>query len=156
MLTTKLFLGFGLLFLGGLSFENSELLSAQISKNNYTSIRKVNEDKVIDQTNQMPGKEIYTDFCIQCHGANGKGDGKNFPPLDGSDWLKKKRKQSIHAVKFGQSGEIIVNNKKFNNTMPPMGLSNKEIADVMNYIMHSWSNKSGKKVTEAEVEKIAK
>lgn len=156
MLTTKLFLGFGLLFLGGLPFENSVPLSAQISKNNYKPIQKVNEYKAVEQIKQMPGKEIYTDFCIQCHGANGKGDGKNFPPLDGSDWLKRKRKQSIHAVKFGQSGEIIVNNKKFNNTMPPMGLSNKEIADVMNYIMHSWSNKSGKKVTEAEVEKIAK
>lgn len=156
MLTTKLFLGFGLFFLGWLPFENTGLPSAQILKKDYTLIRKIDKNKVVDQTDQMPGKEIYTDFCIQCHGANGKGDGKNFPPLDGSDWLKKKRKESIHAVKFGQSGEIIVNNKKFNNTMPPMGLSNKEVADVMNYIMNSWGNKSGKKVTEAEVEKIAK
>lgn len=156
MLTTKLFLGFGLLFVGWFPVENSVSSPTLISKNNYTSIRKVNEYKAVEQTTQLPGKEIYTDFCIQCHGANGKGDGKNFPPLDGSDWLKKKRKQSIHAVKYGQSGEIIVNNKKFNNIMPPMGLSNKEVADVMNYIMHSWSNKSGKKVTEAEVEKIAK
>lgn len=156
MLTTKLFLGLGLFFLGWLPFENSARLPTPISENSYAIIQKANEVKVVDQTDQMPGKEIYTDFCIQCHGANGKGDGKNFPPLDGSDWLKKKRKQSIHAVKFGQSGEIIVNNKKFNNIMPPMGLSNKEIADVMNYIMHSWSNTSGKKVTEAEVEKIAK
>lgn len=156
MLTTKLFLGFGLLFVGWFSPENSVSSSTLISKNNYTILRKAKDISAVEQTNQMPGKEIYTDFCIQCHGANGKGDGKNFPPLDGSDWLKKKRKQSIHAVKYGQSGEIIVNNKKFNNIMPPMGLSNKEVADVMNYIMHSWSNKSGKTVTEAEVEKIVK
>lgn len=156
MLTTKLFLGFGLLFVGWFPSENSASSSTLISKNNYTILRKAKDISAVEQTNQMPGKEIYTDFCIQCHGANGKGDGKNFPPLDGSDWLKKKRKQSIHAVKYGQSGEIIVNNKKFNNIMPPMGLSNKEVADVMNYIMHSWSNKSGKKVTESEVEKIVK
>ena len=104
----------------------------------------------------MPGKEIYVDFCIQCHGANGKGDGKNFPPLDGSDWLTKKRTQSIHSVKFGQTGEIVVNKMKFNNTMPPMGLSNKEVADVMNYIMNSWSNKQRKIVTAKEVEQIKK
>lgn len=156
MLTTKLFLGFGLLFLGWFPLENSVSSPTLISKNNYTPIRKATENKAIAQTNQMPGKEIYADFCIQCHGANGKGDGKNFPPLDGSDWLRKKRKQSIHAVKYGQSGEIIVNNTKFNSIMPPMGLSNKEVADVMNYIMQSWSNKPGKKVTESEVEKIAK
>ena len=105
---------------------------------------------------QDPGKEIYTDFCIQCHGANGKGDGVNFPPLDGSDWLIAKRKQSIHSVKYGQSGAILVNNKKFNNTMPPMGLSNKEVAQVMNYIMNSWSNKEKRKVTEKEVDEVKK
>jgi mono/diheme cytochrome c family protein len=156
MLVTKLFFGFGLVFLGCFSFENSASSPILVSKKDYNLIRKVNKNKVAEQTNQMPGKEIYTDFCIQCHGANGKGDGKNFPPLDGSDWLKKRRTQSIHAVKFGQSGEIVVNNTKFNNIMPPMGLSNKEVADVMNYIMNSWSNKQRKLVTEMEVEKIMK
>jgi mono/diheme cytochrome c family protein len=34
--------------------------------------------------------------------------------------------------------------------MSAMGLSNQEVADVMNYIMNSWSNKS-KIVTTAEV-----
>lgn len=156
MPTTKLFLGLVLLFMGWLPFKNADSPSTQILKKNHILIRKVDKSKEVEQNSQMPGKEIYTDFCIQCHGANGKGDGKNFPPLDGSDWLRKKRKQSIYAVKFGQTGEIVVNNTTFNNTMLPMGLSNKEVADVMNYIMNSWSNKSGKKVTEAEVEKIIK
>lgn len=152
MLAIKLFLDFGLLFLGWMPFENSAPPPAPISKN----IQKEHGNKVVEQTDQMPGKEIYADFCIQCHGVNGKGDGKNFPPLAGSDWLSKKRTQSIHAVKFGQSGEIVVNNTKFNNLMPPMGLSNKEVADVMNYIMNSWGNKQRKLVTEKEVEKILK
>lgn len=119
----------------------------------YTKTKKVS---VVEKNLQDSGKEIYTDFCIQCHMANGKGDGLNFPPLDGSNWLTKKRKESIYSVKFGQTGEIVVNNKKFNNTMPSMGLSNKEVADVMNYIMNSWSNKQKKKVTEKEVESVLK
>jgi len=147
MLTTKLFLGFGLFLLGCFPFENSARLSTPIWDNNYT---------LVQTKNLLPGKEIYADFCIQCHGANGKGDGKNFPPLDGSDWLTKKRRQSIHSVKFGQSGEIVVNKMKFNNSMPPIGLSNKEVADVMNYIMNSWGNKQSKIVTANEVEQIKK
>ncbi|TRX09755.1 c-type cytochrome [Flavobacterium gawalongense] len=150
MLTTKLFLGVGLFLLGNFSFENP------FYQDNYIVIAKANKDAFITQKIQTPGKEIFADFCIQCHGANGKGDAKNFPPLDGSDWLTKKRTQSIHAVKFGQSGEIIVNKVKFNNSMPPMGLSDKEVADVMNYIMTSWGNKQTKLVTEKEVSGIKK
>jgi mono/diheme cytochrome c family protein len=71
--------------------------------------------------------------------------------LDGSNWLTEKRTQSIHALKFGLNGPIVVNGKKFNNAMSAMGLSNQEVADVMNYIMNSWSNKSKKIVTTAEV-----
>jgi hypothetical protein len=56
----------------------------------------------------------------------------------------RKRTQSIHALKFGLNGPIVVNGKKFNNAMSAMGLSNQEVADVMNYIMNSWSNKSKK------------
>ena len=156
MLRINLFFGFGLYLLGWTPFENSSKHPAVILDNHYTFVSKVANNKIVRQRNQSAGKEIYTDFCIQCHGANGKGDGKNFPPLDGSDWLTKKRTQSIHAVKFGQSGEIVVNKIKFNNTMPPMGLSNQEVADVMNYVMNSWGNKQRKKVTEKEVEKIIK
>ncbi|MFV8374169.1 c-type cytochrome [Flavobacterium sp. LB1P71] len=147
MLTSKLFFGFSLLLLGCFYFENP------ISQNHYIIANDATKDKAVVQS-QAAGKEIYSDFCIQCHGANGKGDNKNFPPLDGSDWLTKKRVQSIHAIKFGQSGEIIVNKKKFNSSMPAMGLSNQEVADVMNYIMKSWSNKQSKIVTEKEVAAI--
>ena len=37
-----------------------------------------------------------------------------------------------------------------------MGLSNEEVADVMNYIMNSWGNKQSKKVTIEEVANIKK
>lgn len=154
MLITKLFFGLGLFVLGCFSFGSPMPHHTIISKNNYIVLDEINKDKVVMPKSQTPGKEIYADFCIQCHGANGKGDAKNFPPLDGSDWLTKKRTQSIHAVKFGQSGEIVVNKMKFNNSMPPMGLSNQEVADVMNYIMSSWSNKQRKIVTEKEVAAI--
>ncbi|MEL1240323.1 c-type cytochrome [Flavobacterium flavipallidum] len=115
-----------------------------------------NQDKTNLQKSINRGKEIYSDFCVQCHLANGKGDLVNFPPLDGSDWLFKKRKQSIHAIKYGQTGVIIVKGKKFNNIMPGLGLENQEVADVMNYIMNSWSNKQNKMVTVEEVKAILK
>jgi len=102
------------------------------------------------------GSEIYEEFCMQCHLPDGKGTAGVIPPLAGSDWLKNKRKESIHAVKYGQSGPIVVNGKKYNGSMAPMGLTDKEVADVMNYIMNSWGNTSSKMVTEEEVRQVKK
>ena len=102
------------------------------------------------------GGLVYTDFCMQCHLANGKGVPGAFPPLAGSDWLKDKRTESIHSVKFGQQGEIEVNGVKYNGVMVPMGLSDEEIADVMNYVMNSWGNTQEKIVTPEEVAAVEK
>ncbi|MDV7395410.1 c-type cytochrome, partial [Arthrospira platensis SPKY1] len=93
------------------------------------------------------------EFCVQCHLSNGKGNAV-VPPLASSDWLVNKRNESIHAIKFGQSGPIVVNGKKYKGTMPEMGLTDKEVADVMNYISNSWGNSNSKRVTEEEVNKI--
>lgn len=102
------------------------------------------------------GQLIYDDFCLHCHLADGKGQEGIIPPLANSDWLKNKRKESIHAVKYGQYGPIVVNGKKYNGAMPPMGLDDDEIADVMNYILNAWGNSSSKMVTEAEVRAVVK
>jgi len=150
MLFTKINFGVSLTLLMGLYFSNPTHFT--YSNNDYLPLKE--EQQTPLQKSMARGKEVYTDFCMQCHLATGKGNGTTFPPLDGSDWLKKKRAESIHAVKYGQKGEITVNQKKFNMMMPPMGLSNEEIADVMNYIMNSWSNKTTKMVTVQEVASI--
>lgn len=38
------------------------------------------QDKELKESMQR-GKEIYTDFCITCHLANGEGVENTFPPL---------------------------------------------------------------------------
>lgn len=96
------------------------------------------------------GKVIYEERCITCHMENGQGIPSVFPPLAGSDYLLEKREASIHAVKFGQEGEITVNGTTYNNFMTPQGLTDAEVADVMNYILNSWGN-SGAIVTPEEV-----
>ena len=101
------------------------------------------------------GEEIYTDFCLQCHMANGKGVPGSFPPLANSDYLND-IDQSIHAIKFGLKGPITVNGKSYNSNMISQGLDDEEIADVMNYILRSWGNESSTIVTEENVASIQK
>ena len=108
------------------------------------------QDKKLEESINR-GADIYSDFCINCHMANGEGVEKTFPPLANSDFLLNKREESIRGVKYGQQGYILVNGVAYNNIMPPMGLEDEEIADVMNYILNSWGNKSDSIVTPEEV-----
>lgn len=38
--------------------------------------------------------------------------------------------------------------------MPAMGLSSQEVADVMNYIRNSWSNKNSKMISLEQVQAV--
>jgi mono/diheme cytochrome c family protein len=102
------------------------------------------------------GQLIYEDFCVTCHLPNGEGVENVFPPLAKSDYLINNREASIKGIKYGQKGEIIVNGKTYDGYMAPMGLTDEEVADVMNFITNSWGNKYEKIVTEEEVSKIEK
>ena len=113
------------------------------------------QDKELKESMQR-GKEIYTDFCITCHLANGEGVEHTFPPLAKSDYLINNREASIKGVKYGQRGPLIVNGVTYDNTMMPLGLENEEIVDVMNYVLNSWGNSGAKMVTLEEVDTILK
>ncbi|MDO7569117.1 MAG: cytochrome c [Flavobacteriaceae bacterium] len=102
------------------------------------------------------GAEIYQDFCVQCHLTNGKGDSGVFPPLQASDYLLANIDRSIAGIKYGLKGKIVVNDEEYDGVMNNQGLDNEEIADVMNYILNQWGNKSDSIVTSEAVDQIQK
>jgi mono/diheme cytochrome c family protein len=130
------------------------IITHKTKKTNYKPHKPIQSNELQESINR--GNDIYSDFCISCHLPNGKGAKHTYPPLADSDYLKNNRDASIKGIKYGLKGEIIVNGDIYNNYMAPMGLGDDEIADVMNYINHSWGNKNGKIVTEKEVGKIKK
>lgn len=120
----------------------------------FATIKLSQQDQL--QESITRGQEIYTDFCMNCHMANGEGVANTFPPLAKSDYLMNNREASIRGIKYGQQGEITVNGVVYNGTMAPMGLDDEEIADVMNFINNSWGNSNKKMVTVEEVVAIKK
>ena len=100
------------------------------------------------------GKEIYNDFCVQCHLENGEGVSGVFPPLAKSDYLLKNIEMSIRGLKYGLSGPIVVNGEEYDGVMQNQGLDNLEIADVMNFILNNWGNESKEIITENQVANI--
>ena len=100
------------------------------------------------------GKEIYNDFCVQCHLDNGEGVSGVFPPLARSDYLLSNVEMSIRGLKYGLSGPIVVNGEEYDGVMQNQGLDNLEIADVMNFILNNWGNESKEIITENQVANI--
>ncbi|HYE32880.1 MAG TPA: copper-containing nitrite reductase [Methylomirabilota bacterium] len=100
------------------------------------------------------GKSVYMQTCFACHQAAGEGLPEVFPPLAKSDYLMADKERSIRVVLKGLSGEILVNNKKYNSSMPDMSmLTDDEIANVLTYVRNEWGNK-GDAVTVDEVRRV--
>ena len=103
------------------------------------------------------GKEVYTTYCMTCHMEDGKGLGDINPPLAKTDYIRKPAKILIDIILSGQSGEILVNNKKYNTMMPPQPyLSDEQIADVLNYVRNSWGNKVAGIIKPGQVKSLRK
>lgn len=88
------------------------------------------------------GAAIYSK-CIGCHGADGKGDGANYPPLAGSKWVKGKTELFSLIILNGLQGPT--SSGKVYGIMPPQGagLSAQDLAYVMTYVRNSFGNDTG-------------
>lgn len=103
------------------------------------------------------GKEVYALYCQNCHMEDGKGMPEINPPVAKADYLKKPAKILIGVILKGQSGEVVVNGKKYNAIMPAQDyLSDEQIADVLNYVRNSWGNKIPGTTTPAMVKALRK
>ena len=60
------------------------------------------------------------------------------------------------SIKYGLKGEIVVNGEKYDGVMLPMGLTDEQIANAMNYISNTWGNETKNFYTAEEVEKVKK
>jgi mono/diheme cytochrome c family protein len=96
------------------------------------------------------GRRLFTSICAACHQPTGKGLPNVFPPLAGSDFLNADKNRAIKIVINGRQGEVIVNGRKFNNSMPKFPFSDDDIANVLTFVYSSFGN-AGLEVTPEEV-----
>jgi mono/diheme cytochrome c family protein len=96
------------------------------------------------------GEKVYTTgdggiACTTCHGPEGKGTPPAFPPLVGQKDLMGDCTQHATYVIKGLTGEITVDNVKYNGVMTPQGdlLNDLQIASVITFERNSWGNSYG-------------
>jgi nitrite reductase (NO-forming) len=94
------------------------------------------------------GRRVFLMACFACHQPNGQGLPGVFPPLAGSDFLMKDRGRAIHIPVKGLTGPVTVNGKSYNGVMPPQPFTDRQLADVLTYVMNSWGNNYGSVTTD--------
>ncbi len=136
-------------------------------------LRKVIDDiaKAKLQSNQKKiaalyprGAEIFGSLCQTCHGTDGNGINALAPPLNKSGWVQGDKNKVISIVLYGLTGPVTVDNHEYkkpevSGDMPGIvandEYSEKDIADILNYIRNSWNN-NGSKITGEDIISIKK
>jgi len=100
------------------------------------------------------GKNIYEQYCLSCHQADGSGVPNLNPPLTQTSYVKGDKKKLIKWVIQGSVENVPVDGKSYSNTMAPQNfLKDEELADVLTYICNSFGNKQSS-VTLGEVKAV--
>lgn len=92
------------------------------------------------------GQKVYGK-CIGCHGADGKGDGANYPALAGSEWVQGNSERLAMVILNGLQGPTSTG--KTYGVMPAQGLgmSGEDLASLMTYLRNSFGNSTGDVIT---------
>jgi len=108
-----------------------------------------------------PGQAIYEALCLNCHQASGQGLAGVYPPLAKSEWVAGDAQTLIKITLHGLAGPTKVLGKDYGLVpMPPMGLDDQQLADVLTYVRSAFGNQAPavkvedvKKVREATKER---
>ena len=101
------------------------------------------------------GKKVYETYCISCHMENGMGVEGAFPSLVKTGNLSDKNRL-VKIILLGMRGPLIIKGTSFDGEMAGIEMTDKEVADVINYIRNTWGNKAPLvQVSEIPAAKIA-
>ena len=90
-----------------------------------------------------PGQAIYEALCLNCHQAAGQGLSGVYPPLAKSEWVAGDSQALIKLAIHGLAGPAKVLGKDYGLVpMPPMGLDDQQLADVLTYVRSAFGNKA--------------
>ena len=100
------------------------------------------------------GQKVYSK-CNGCHGADGKGDGANYPSLAGSQWAIGNTQKFAMIVLNGLQGPTSTGKVYGAGVMPAQGsgMTAQDLAGVMTYVRNSFGNSTGDIVTVEMAEK---
>jgi cytochrome c551 len=100
-----------------------------------------NQDEVKRKQYYIDGQVLYKTHCANCHQENGQGLAGLYPPIMGSDYLKKNKESILCSMRNGLQDTIVVNGKTYHQPMPAnTQLQALDVAEIATYIYNEWGN----------------
>ena len=102
---------------------------------------------------QAKGEQLYTANCAKCHGRQGEGFLRLYPPIHDSRFLKENVSKFPCIIRNGLKGKITIETTTFNQIMPAIQqLSPEQISDIITFLQNEWNHP----VTKLRVEQWLK
>jgi mono/diheme cytochrome c family protein len=91
---------------------------------------------------EQRGAKDYFEFCVSCHGYDGRGVGVLMPSLAGNPVVLDPRPESLINLTLNGSLRLVTNGHAETFDMPPFYvlMSDDRIADVVTFLRNSWGN----------------
>jgi len=87
------------------------------------------------------GEQLYLANCAKCHGREGEGFLKLYPPILNSHYLKDNVSELPCIIRNGMRGEIIVDDVTFNQIMPAIQqLSPEQMTNLIGFMQQQWDH----------------
>jgi mono/diheme cytochrome c family protein len=87
------------------------------------------------------GAQLYLGNCAKCHGREGEGFLKLYPPIRNSRYLKEDVSKLPCIIRYGLKGEIVVEGQTFNQIMPAIQqLKAEQTSDILRFLQNKWNH----------------
>lgn len=108
-------------------------------------------------TGEREGAKVYRVYCMQCHGADGRGHAPLLAPLAGNPTVTDAHASSLINVTLNGTRDIVIGGIPSPYPMPAFGrlLNDQQVADAVSYLRASWNNGAAA-VTPQQVAKARK
>ena len=88
------------------------------------------------------GSQIYYEYCVSCHGYDGRGHDKHMPALAGNPVVMDTDPSSLINLTLNGSLRVVINGNAETFDMPYFRglLNDQDIADVVTYMRNAWGH----------------
>jgi mono/diheme cytochrome c family protein len=90
----------------------------------------------------VSGAKLYQINCVGCHGSDGRGETRIFPPLAGNSGLLQSSPENLVRVVLEGAQAVSTKTAPTAPSMPSFAwkFDDAEIADILTYVRNSWGN----------------